>query len=343
MKGWTVTTQAAASAIRREIYLTDTEHRNHIHRTEQIIPIHGSKQHSLNMVLAAESYKNKKILARRAGRNPSGEAIEFCLELPRGYRPTPTQWKAILADVMTQIANCCEIDRKALVGTTRAVLHRQKQDIERTDVGRRRFSGDHLHLLIGKFTLDGRYLRNLQRKTCTNVVKASFNDAVLKHCGFDWRQYAIEEGLEIQSQNATYYSKRRPSWQIKLAEQQLELETRKIELNRQAGNIELDRLTVQLDQESIDKLKNDFNKLLNQIEKRAIALAERNHKQVNRQTNRVIKSIKEIESNASFRADADAQATLQSIKQALDTRNTKQTNKPKPITYGNIHPSIHRS
>ena len=200
MKGWTVTTEATKSTTAREIYLHDNHHPNH-QDTNTIIDIHGSKKSVATMAMTTELYRANQQLKRKGGRPPT-PAVEYALELPKGFRPTVKQWRLILGDVMTSVAEVCSVEIDALAPITRAVLHKQDQTIKRNSKGRIIGSGDHCHVVVGKFTKEGIYLRNLQRKTCTNAVKAAFTRSVLNRCGFDWQAYAHVEGLTIEAKNS---------------------------------------------------------------------------------------------------------------------------------------------
>jgi hypothetical protein len=276
MKGWTVTTSASTSTTGREIYFMDAKHPNHI-KTEKILEVFGSPKSAMMMSASAELYRAQQRLKRRGGRPPSSEAVEFVLELPKGLRPTEKEWRAIVADVMKEVAETCDIaDVAKLSQTTRAVVHQQDQTITRDKkTGRITGSGDHCHLMIGKFTPKALYLRNLQRKTCTNAVKAAFSKATLLHCKFDWEEYASREGIAITTKNT--YSKRSNKWVV--------------DAKRANGVLKRNELMV------IDKL-NFFdkvvNKFLNQAEKWKVAFDKGDKKEMDRQHNRMDKSTKEI-------------------------------------------------
>lgn len=265
MKGWTVTTEASYSTTGRENYFLDSKHRNHIN-TERIIEVAGGRSSAILMSASAEMYRATQRLNRRGGRPPTTEAIEFALELPKGLRPTDDQWKLIVNDVVLQIAATCNVNVKEIEKTVRAVVHQQDQTIKRNQrTGRIIGSGDHCHLLVGKFTTNGKYLRNLQRKTCTNAVKAAFSGAVLKHCKFDWQDYAKREGIAISTKNN--YKKRENKWLFDAK--------RRNEVVK--NNFEL--------------LQNEVARFLSQAERWLEACSADDQRQMNRQKNRMNKEV----------------------------------------------------
>ncbi len=138
------------------------------------------------MIHFCEKYKFKQAQKRRGGRPPT-PAMEFVLTLPKGVRPSAKQWLLMLRIVLSDIAKSLNIDVIALAPITRAVIHQQEQNTEVKG------SGDHLHLLIGKFTEDGRYLRDLQRKMVLSQIKRTFNQAVLQEMGIAYSSYTTHK------------------------------------------------------------------------------------------------------------------------------------------------------
>ncbi len=130
------------------------KHRKH-KATEQILNIYGSKVQSLNMLRNCERYKLKQAAARRGGRPPK-EAIEFCITLPKGIRPTSKAWRQILNKMIINLAPNLSVTTSQLATIVRAVLHQQEQDLHV------RGSGDHMHLIIGNFKDDLIYLADFR-------------------------------------------------------------------------------------------------------------------------------------------------------------------------------------
>ncbi|MEZ8159111.1 hypothetical protein ACED66_22985 [Vibrio splendidus] len=188
LKNWTVTTQpvrlASDGVMMRERYLLNEKHTNHKH-TETLISIFGCAETSNRIAIAGEQFRlNQQLYNYRGGRPISSYAMEYCLTLPKGYRPTPDQWQSIIKDCCLALARLCKLNKAEIAQyrqQIRAVLHQQSQDGTKG-------SGDHVHLIIGK-VVGGRVLKELQQKKATKLIKQAFNHAVLQHFGIDHRSY----------------------------------------------------------------------------------------------------------------------------------------------------------
>ncbi|WP_217534833.1 hypothetical protein [Vibrio metschnikovii] len=188
IKNWTVTTQPVRlgtdGVIMRERYLLNKKHVNHKH-TEALISIFGCGETSNRIALAGEKFRlNQQLNNRRGGRPLSSYGMEYCLTLPKGYRPTAEQWQSIVKDCALALAKLCQLNKSEFSQyrqQIRAVLHQQEQKGKKG-------SGDHVHLMIGK-VVGNRVLTELQRKKATKVIKQAFNSAVLQHVGIDYRSY----------------------------------------------------------------------------------------------------------------------------------------------------------
>lgn len=119
-----------------------------------------------------------------------------------------------------------------------------------------RTSNDHVHLIIGK-ALKDRVLSELQKKQATNKLKFAYNAAVYRHLKVSTKNYLPK------SEN---YGKRLEMWRYSRLEEGI---------SKQAGAL----------------LKN----LSEQVEKYFTAIEEENEKQKNRQLNRILKTISELE------------------------------------------------
>ncbi|TOI72542.1 hypothetical protein CGI54_25255, partial [Vibrio parahaemolyticus] len=179
IKNWTITTEAVKNGtdgvIARERYLLAKKHPNH-RTTEAIISLIGNAKTSQRVALVGEQFRVKQHLNRKGGRPLSSYAMEYCLTLPKGHRPTPDQWRAIISDCCLAISKALELkpeELKQFKSQIRAVLHQQNQSGVRG-------TGDHVHLIIGK-VINGKVLKVLQQKKCTALLKQAFNAAVLKH------------------------------------------------------------------------------------------------------------------------------------------------------------------
>ncbi|HCE2672288.1 TPA: hypothetical protein NGU48_004349 [Vibrio parahaemolyticus] len=187
LKNWTVTTQPVRlgtdGVIMRERYLLNKKHVNHKH-TEALISIFGCGETSHRIALAGEKFRLEQQLKRKGGRPLSSYAMEYCLTLPKGYRPTAEQWQSIVKDCCLALARLCKLNKSEFAQyrlQIRAVLHQQAQ-------GGIKGSGDHVHLIIGK-VVGGRVLKDLQQKKATKLIKQAFNQSVLRHVGIDHRTY----------------------------------------------------------------------------------------------------------------------------------------------------------
>ena len=188
LKNWIVTTQAVKfesdGIITRERYLLSQKHPNH-KSTEKLISIIGNSKTSQRIALVGEQFRlHQQLNNKKGGRPLSSYAVEFCLTLPRGHRPTPKQWHSIVSDCCISLAKMLELTKNEFEQykkQIRAVLHQQPQDGHRG-------SGDHVHLIIGK-VVNQRVLKQLQQKQATKLIKSAFNQAVLRHVGIDYREY----------------------------------------------------------------------------------------------------------------------------------------------------------
>ncbi|EJI1385453.1 hypothetical protein NDL32_004035 [Vibrio alginolyticus] len=210
LKNWTVTTQPVRlgtdGVLMRERYLLNKTHANHKH-TDALISIFGCAETSNRIALAGEQFRlNQHLYNRKGGRPLSSYAMEYCLTLPKGYRPTSKQWQSIVKDCSLALAKLCKLNKSEFAQyrlQIRAVLHQQTQSGIKG-------SGDHVHLIIGKI-VGGRVLKELQQKKSTKLIKQAFNKAVLKHVGIDHRTYEpveVEKGRRLatwqyQHQKAT--------------------------------------------------------------------------------------------------------------------------------------------
>ncbi|WP_221076054.1 hypothetical protein [Agarivorans aestuarii] len=187
IKNWTITTEAVKNGsdgvVARERYLLAKKHPNH-RTAEAITSLFGSEKTSQRIALVGEQFRVKQHLNRKGGRPLSSYAMEYVLTLPKGHRPTPENWKAMISDCCLAISKLLELkpeELKLFKSQIRVVLHQQQQSGVRG-------TGDHVHLIIGK-VLNGKVLRVLQQKKCTALLKQAFNAAVLKHTGLDHKQY----------------------------------------------------------------------------------------------------------------------------------------------------------
>ncbi|MFZ3512712.1 hypothetical protein LC147_06460 [Vibrio harveyi] len=237
----------------REHYLINESHRNHKH-TEKIISIFGSETQSLNILRNCERYKLKQASKRQGGRPPT-EAVEFCLTLPKGVRPTQQQWRQILNKLMFTLAIHLDVPTSKLAPIVRAVLHQQNHDVAIKG------TGDHMHVVIGKFTNDLIYLAELQRKSTTRLIKTAYNNAVYDIVGISHKSYRLQKGYDGIAK------KRAPSWSVKAARKQ----------------------------ESMKLQKQQLKRVINQAQKWLYAFDTKDQKQMNRQYNRLTEELGNLE------------------------------------------------
>ncbi|MGL1460491.1 hypothetical protein ACSTIV_21310 [Vibrio parahaemolyticus] len=263
--------------------MNDKHHKNHTH-TEQIKTIFGDENHSLNMIRNCEKYKLFLAQKRKGGRPPK-PAIEFVISLPKGIRPSNEQWRSMFNMVMRNLARSLNIDSKSLAPIVRAVLHQQNQDKELKG------SGDHIHILLGKFTDDLVYLRDLQRKSTTRLIKQSFNVAMIKVMGISNRDYQPEKEYKGHAK------KRAPSWIVKAAREK----------------------------EKLSEQNKRLIRIIGQAKKWLEAYELQNIKQMNRQLNRINKELNELEDISCGEID---QATIELISTLfinIDSKNKKSS------------------
>ncbi|HBC3406507.1 TPA: hypothetical protein ACGSUT_003671 [Vibrio parahaemolyticus] len=195
----------------RERYLLSEQHANHKH-SDALISLIGCAETSHRIALAGEKFRLGQQLKRKGGRPLSSYAMEYCLTLPRGYRPSIEQWQSITSDCCIKLAKYCKLTKAEFAQyrqQIRAVLHQQNQEGQKG-------TGDHVHLIIGK-VVRGRVLKELQKKGATKLLKQTFNHAVLQHVGIDYRSY---EPIEKEK------GRRLSTWQYQYekANQALEIE-----------------------------------------------------------------------------------------------------------------------
>ncbi|CAK2437310.1 Relaxase/mobilization nuclease-like protein [Vibrio crassostreae] len=280
LKNWTVITQATRNVMAREHYLTNIKHRNH-KTTEKIIDIYGSEVQSLNMIRNCERYKLKQAAARKGGRPPT-EAVEFCFTLPKSIRPSPKGWRQILNTLMRNLASHLDVTTGQLAPISRAVLHQQEQDSQV------RGSGDHMHLIVGKFTDNLTYLAELQRKSTTRLLKTAFNNAVHETTGISHQSYEMKKNYSGTAK------KRAVSWKVKAARKQKEIKLQKQQLKR----------------------------MISQAEKWLQAYELGDVKQMNRQYNRLIKEVDTVD--ASKEETASLYEFMQQLVRKVESKAQKE-------------------
>ncbi|WP_300181559.1 hypothetical protein [uncultured Aliivibrio sp.] len=296
MKGWTVKTKATKNRsdgiAAREIYLHNKNAESH-KKTEVIGRVWGNDNTMATIAYNGTSAAAKLKAKGKGGRPAESFAMEFTLNLPKGYRPSGEQWKAIAKQMFIDVAAKLGTSAETISKQTYAVVHRQDQTLEYDSMGREVGTGDHMHVVIGKFTPEGSCLRDLQRKTITHVVKDSFNNSTMK-MGLDWTQYRDHK---LQAQE--HANKRTvPTWKIKaareleiIATQQAALDKQAALLSEQAKELEARENQLLTDADDIMLTKRLMTTFENQVAKWLDAHEKHDVKQLNRQANRLNKSL----------------------------------------------------
>lgn len=290
LKSWTVTVESVKSTTARELYLKNSNHSNHSH-TEHIVDIWGNSQTTLNIQYQCEKHRLAQAMKRKGGRPPT-PAMEYVFTLPKGIRPTEQQWQSILKCIITNLSRSMGLKPTDFNGIVRAVLHQQKQD-------QTRGTGDHLHVVLGKYTNDGKHLKELQKRGAIHTAKLSFNAAVRAELGISHHDYIVQK---------TYCKpakKRAPQWKVRAV--------------REKEAQQLSRALIQ----------RNLNKVLKQCEKWLMAFEQGDKKQMNRQYNRIIKSLGLL-AQENTRSDKLTRL-IDSMTTAIDTKSKKAQSLPKLV------------
>ena len=291
IKNWTVVAETTKSVIAREIYLKNTEHSNHIN-TERIISLFGDETHSLNMLRNCESYKLKGALKKKGGRPPTA-AIEFMFSVPKGIRPTELQWKRMFSYMMRDLSQCLSVPPKQLAPIVRAVLHQQTQDLTKKG------SGDHIHVVIGKFTENGMYLRDLQRKVALRVLKESFNVSMLNIVGVN---HATYEAIKPYKGLA---KKRAPQWVVHAARTKEQSEIKEKHFKK-----------------TLTKILQQANKWLEAFELNDVRQLNRQYKRMSRE----LEQLEQVESSIRTEEEEGLLSLLSKLTNNIDRKNKKKNN-----------------
>ncbi|EGQ8942388.1 hypothetical protein DC852_20570 [Vibrio parahaemolyticus] len=267
LKNWTVTTQPVRlgtdGVMMRERYLLNTTHANHKY-TDDLISIFGCAETSNRIALTGEQFRlNQQLNSRRGGRPLSSYAMEYCLTLPKGYRPSKEQWQSIVKDSCLALAKLCKLNRSEFAQyrqQIRAVLHQQNQD---GIMG----SGDHVHLIIGK-VVGKRVLKELQQKKATRVIKQAFNQSVLKHVGIDYRSY---EPIEKEK------GRRLSTWQYQHQKATESLEIEKLIKQMQVQFDKWLRAKEERDERQLKRQKNRLLKSYDELKARNLSTLQAEH------------------------------------------------------------------
>lgn len=247
--------------------MLDMKHPNHEH-TDEIMSVFGGNEAVKNIIRNCHERKLQNLVKGKGGRPPS-EAMEFVLTLPKGIRPEKEQWRKMINDVMGDVAKKMGVSGDDFKGIVRGVVHRQSQD--KAIKG----SGDHMHLMIGKFTNDNKHLPDLQRKGVLHVMKESFNKQMREVMGIDNRTYEPSKGYNGIAK------KKAPQWKVKAARKNEALVAKEQELELRESDVSV------LQASSVQSL----SKLLAYLDKFEEAQEAKDVRQMARQKNRINKEM----------------------------------------------------
>ncbi|UWZ97421.1 hypothetical protein [Vibrio splendidus] len=232
---------------------------------------------------------------RRKGGRPPTPAMEYVFTLPKGIRPSEQQWQSMLKRIITNLSRSIGVKPSDFNGIVRAVLHQQNQSGTR-----KQGSGDHLHVVIGKFTNTGHHLKDLQKIGAIHTAKLSFNDAVRAELGISHHSYITQKNYLKSAK------KRVPRWKVKAVR----------------------------DRESQEELtalvQHNLNKVLKQCDKWLNAFEIGDKKQMSRQHNRINKYLGVL--NQEEVTNHKLANLLDSITMIIDERS-KKAQLPKLMKY----------
>lgn len=288
--------------------MLDKEHPNHKH-TEEILDVFGSDKAVKNIIRNCHERKLENLIKGKGGRPPS-EAMEFVFTLPKGIRPEKDQWKEMIRGVMTDVAKKMGLSGSEFDGIVRGVVHRQSQDESIKG------SGDHMHLMIGKFTNDNKHLPELQRKGVLYVMKESFNKQMREVMGVDHRLYEPKKGY------GGLAKKRVPKWKVDAARANEALVAREQKLNDALGELDAQKA----------QYADSLVKLTAYAEKYSDALDRGDVRQANRQKNRYSKEIEKalplqmaLDDQDAFESTPELVAGQEALNRSVDAVNKKST------------------
>lgn len=246
----------SAGIVARERYLKSELHPNHTN-TEAIFDVVGNEATSKRIIVNGEQYKLNRMLSNnRRGRQVSSFAMEFCLTLPKPYRPTREQWRLVIKDCCKALADHLQLigsDRKEFFSLVRGVCHQQDQEGKGT--------GDHCHLIVSKIVA-GKVLRELQRKSSTTLLKQAFTTSVTTHVGIsidDYKPHQLNKGKRLEK------------WQYEARKLEKTLEKKESLLKKLENQIEKWELALKgCDTKQLHRQRNRIEKTLSQVDSNII-------------------------------------------------------------------------
>lgn len=148
------------------------------HKNTDIIHIYGSENEFIKKCSQeAAELDLANQLKGKGGRPTEGLAISYNFILPKNsIRPTKEQWTEIARDLSKVLKE--NIDDR--LGKNHVYMNVHDQN------------NPHLNMAVSKF-IDGQRSRQVDQKSLLSKLKTEFNQSVLKHCDFDYRDYVPEE------------------------------------------------------------------------------------------------------------------------------------------------------
>jgi len=183
IKNWTVISQPVKKKSRGLAeylhYLNNPHHKNHTGKTD-IYAVYGSAKTFYTNTINAVAERGKITAAkRRGGRSIASFAQSFVFTLPhqKKNRPTVWQWRNIAKKLTRDICDFTELSVTELNNNLFINIHDQ--------------SNPHLNLVISK-VIGGEVRKELQKKSIINLLKKSFNQAVIQELGLSNFDYEPE-------------------------------------------------------------------------------------------------------------------------------------------------------
>lgn len=158
-------------------YLVAENHKNHINKT-RIVPIHNSVKSFINNCVEQVTFRNlERAKNKRGGRSIASFGQSFIFSLPSEITLFDHQWKLIAKHIFSDLADYLAIDQKTLLKHSFINLHDEDKQ--------------HINVVVSK-VIDGKVIRDIQRKAVIKLLKCSFNTSVLKYSNYNNENYIPE-------------------------------------------------------------------------------------------------------------------------------------------------------
>lgn len=175
IKNFTVKTRQVKkgkAGLNRQLrYIHDQNRPSHKHTIIKPL-LSGSK-----LVNAYDERREMRMKLHLRGGGVSNHATRFIIALPSEYgHPTADQWKSILAEIITSVAEINGLDRRELAKHCEAVLHDESQSGKNS----------HIHLVMSNI-INCTVIKGITQYRTTHGIKMAFNRAVKKVLKVDHR------------------------------------------------------------------------------------------------------------------------------------------------------------